>query len=136
MKHLLNNLSEEEKNRIREQHEGGMKVNTEKFKSLLESKLGNAKPLIEEQSSDCSKLVKVESGMNPGKGLLAQGYKPESENWEDKLSKVVSHTNMFKFDGEGQDALSLNSKCNPAKKSVDWISFNKGAQTVTYLGVD
>ena len=51
MKHLLNNLSEEEKNSIREQHEGGMKVNTENFKSLLESKLGNAKPLIIEQST-------------------------------------------------------------------------------------
>lgn len=51
MKHLLNNLSEEEKNRIREQHEGGMKVNTERFKSLLESKSGNVKPLLNEQTS-------------------------------------------------------------------------------------
>lgn len=48
MKHLLNNLSEEEKNSIREQHSGGMKVNTERFKSLSESKLGNVKPLVEQ----------------------------------------------------------------------------------------
>jgi hypothetical protein len=54
MKHLLNNLSEDEKNRIREQHEGGMKVNTKKFKSLLESKLGNAKPLISEDNINIS----------------------------------------------------------------------------------
>ena len=34
MKHLLNNLSEEEKNRIREQHTGGMNVFTKKFNKL------------------------------------------------------------------------------------------------------
>lgn len=48
MKHLLNNMSEGEKNAIREQHTGGMKLNTEKFFRLLESKLGDAKPLTEQ----------------------------------------------------------------------------------------
>ena len=48
MKHLLNNMSEEEKNSIREQHEGGKKIDTSRFKSLLESKLGNVKPLVEQ----------------------------------------------------------------------------------------
>ena len=47
MKHLLNNLSEEEKNSIREQHEGGMKLDTSRFRTLLESKSGNVKPLVE-----------------------------------------------------------------------------------------
>ena len=51
MKHILNNLSNEEKNRIREQHEGGMKVESPKFKKLMESKLGNSKPLVSEQGS-------------------------------------------------------------------------------------
>jgi hypothetical protein len=41
MKHLLNNLSNEEKNRIREQYEGGMSVDNSRFKKLMESKLGN-----------------------------------------------------------------------------------------------
>jgi hypothetical protein len=49
MKHILNNLSEEEKNSIREQHTGGMKVMTENFNKLLNSKLGDAKPFINEQ---------------------------------------------------------------------------------------
>ena len=49
MKHILNNISEAEKRAIREQHEGGMKVNTSRFKSLLESKSGNVKPLVSEQ---------------------------------------------------------------------------------------
>ena len=49
MKHILNNISEEEKNAIREQHTGGMKLNTEKFKKLLETKQGDIKPLVAEQ---------------------------------------------------------------------------------------
>lgn len=49
MKHILNNLSEEEKNSIREQHTGGMKVMTESFSKLINSKLGDVKPLVNEQ---------------------------------------------------------------------------------------
>jgi len=48
MKHLLNNLSEEEKNSIRGQHTGGMEVSNSRFNSLLENKLGNSKPLVEQ----------------------------------------------------------------------------------------
>jgi len=48
MKHLLNNLTEEDKNKIREQYTGGMKISTDKFKTLLESKLGDSKPLVNE----------------------------------------------------------------------------------------
>jgi hypothetical protein len=51
MKHLLNNLSSDEKNRIREQYEGGMSIDTSKFKKLLETKLGDAKPLVNEDNS-------------------------------------------------------------------------------------
>lgn len=51
MKHLLNNLSNEEKNRIREQYEGGLSVYNSRFKQLMESKLGNVKPLIMEQET-------------------------------------------------------------------------------------
>jgi hypothetical protein len=49
MKHLLNGMPEWEKNSIREQHEGGMSIDTSKFKKLMESKLGNVKPLITEE---------------------------------------------------------------------------------------
>ena len=49
MKHLLNNLSEEEKNSIREQHTGGMKVMTENFYKLVNTKLGDVKPYLNEQ---------------------------------------------------------------------------------------
>jgi hypothetical protein len=49
MKHILNNLSNEEKNSIRKQHTGGMNVVTENFNRLLGSKLGDVKPLVSEQ---------------------------------------------------------------------------------------
>ena len=41
---IVSSLSEEEKNSIREQHEGGMKVSTEKFNLMVEKKLGEVKP--------------------------------------------------------------------------------------------
>jgi len=52
MKHLLNDLTEQEKNSIREQHTGGMVVPTAKFSKLVDTKLGDAKPLVNEQSDE------------------------------------------------------------------------------------
>lgn len=49
MKHLLNNLSEEEKNNIRKQHTGGMNVVNENFKKLINYKSGDVKPILNEQ---------------------------------------------------------------------------------------
>lgn len=48
MKHLLNDMPEWERNSIREQHDGGMKIDTSRFKKLMESKLGDAKPILNE----------------------------------------------------------------------------------------
>ena len=48
MKHLLNDMPDWERNSIREQHEGGMKIDVSRFKKLMETKLGDAKPLINE----------------------------------------------------------------------------------------
>jgi hypothetical protein len=41
MKHLLNNISEEEKNSIREQHSGGMKLMNEKFQQMVQQTIGS-----------------------------------------------------------------------------------------------
>ena len=49
MKHLLNNLTEEEKNSIRNQHTGGMNVVTENFSKLINTKSGNVKLFLNEQ---------------------------------------------------------------------------------------
>ena len=50
MKQLLNNMSFEERQNIREQHTGGMNVMSGSFRRLVNAKLGNSKPLISEQT--------------------------------------------------------------------------------------
>ena len=65
MKHLLNDMSSEEKNSIREQHTGGLQIDTTKFKSLLESKLGDAKPILSEQEMVDAEAIAKEAGINP-----------------------------------------------------------------------
>lgn len=59
MKHLLNDLSSEEKNSILEQHTGGRQIDTTRFRSLLESTLGDAKPLVNEEEEDADVVVNV-----------------------------------------------------------------------------
>ena len=54
MKHLLNDLTEKEKNSIREQHTGGMNVVTENFSKLINAKSGNVKPLVNEREGEDS----------------------------------------------------------------------------------
>ena len=49
MKHILNNLTDDEKNAIRGQHTGGMKVSSDNFSKLVNSKLGDVKPVVKEQ---------------------------------------------------------------------------------------
>jgi hypothetical protein len=64
MKHLLNDLSEEEKNRIREQHTGGKKFIIENFKKLVDTRLGDAKPYLneEEMTGAPQKITAKEGG--------------------------------------------------------------------------
>ena len=52
MRHLLNDIPEWERNSIREQHKGGATIDTSRFKKLMESKLGNVKPLINEMDDE------------------------------------------------------------------------------------
>ena len=49
MKHLLNDLSSEERNRILEQYNNSLIVETSKFNKLLKSNLGNVRPLVERE---------------------------------------------------------------------------------------
>jgi peptidoglycan hydrolase-like protein with peptidoglycan-binding domain len=86
MKHLLNNISQEEKNRILEQHRGGMSIDTTRFKVLLESTMGNVKPLImedetkqegEETKSDVNLINDLEKIYNK-KETFEKQQKPRS----------------------------------------------------------
>lgn len=92
MKHLLNDLSNEEKNRIREQHEGGIKIDTSKFRKLMESKLGNSKPLVSEQGHTLSDFDYER--MNSGEDMT---YTPYKGSFSDELGELIRKS---KFDNE------------------------------------
>ena len=116
MKHLLNNLTEQEKNSIREQHTGGMRVSNNRFKALLENKLGNYKPLVEKfddeddtyfedeelYSRAPERLVKhMDSGKIVGTHKHGVGYTPNKHGIRlGHSSHPTSIPNFTKFDDE------------------------------------
>ena len=57
MKHLLNDMSQEEMNSIREQHAGGKKITVENFSNMVNKKLGEVPTLISEQSSNAKQVA-------------------------------------------------------------------------------
>ena len=109
MKHLLNNMSEEEKNAIREQHAGGMKVMTENFNKLLNSKLGDSKPLISEQAVSDPEMGNEYPEMGKMISYVMQQWKKENlepEVDQNSAFTTVKNTNSteIKFNtGAGQD---------------------------------
>ena len=44
MKHLMNDMSDEDKDKIRKQHDGGMKVDNKNFNKMVDKKLGHVDP--------------------------------------------------------------------------------------------
>ena len=87
-------MSEEEKNLIRQQHTGGMKVNTERFNKLIESKSGDVKPLISEQSS--------------------------LPNWL-KSGRLVGETVNFYSDPENKKLIHIEKKIKNVKKNGNMV---------------
>ena len=94
MKHLLNNMSEEEKNSIREQHRDKFKVVTENFSKLMNSKLGDSKPLVSEQSSPTEYQEIADYLYKSMKGLSS---KEDSDN----VKSIIFNRIKNKNDWEG-----------------------------------
>lgn len=94
MKHLLNNLTEDEKNSIRKQHSGGVKVMNENFSKLVNTKLGDVKPLVNEQDEEnLSKTQKkILQLIERGRILQAIGLygRRGSYNGYGNLLKIIS----------------------------------------------
>jgi hypothetical protein len=91
MRHLLNDLSNEEKNRIREQHEGGMKIDTSKFKKLIENNLGSSKPLVSEQGHTLTDFDYER--INSGEDMT---YTPYRGGLRDELEQLIRKSNSSK----------------------------------------
>ena len=102
MKHILNNLSEQEKNAIREQHTGGMKVMTENFHRLLGSKLGDVKPLVSEQAVATAGVAAAVAGLGGlamsivnGSGTSDQKVKQFCDLCRKSKSQITPRSNQL-----------------------------------------
>ena len=134
MKHLLNNISNEEKNRIRNQHSGGMSVDNSKFKRLLESTLGDSKPLIMEQGMNCSELKMIPKSGRKG---LQGGGEPQSTTWKEDIAKIGNAETTYMFEGPLLDAMNTQRKCHRAKTDVTYSEFKRDNGTsYTLIGID
>jgi len=125
MKHILNNLSNEEKNSIREQHEGGKSFDTSKFKKLMESQLGNVKPLVveREQITGLSQQP-ITGGTTSSQGISGSTTSPEGVKTVtpkieiDCTKKLITSSQLPKFDRATNVAMNqglINYYCQAGK---------------------
>ncbi len=135
MKHLLNDLSEEVKNSIREQHYGGKKIVIENFKKLIETKSGDVKPYITESTLDKKSFeAKMETAPednidNAINSLVGKDkdevkayfleLKQTNPKWLKKLLKKVKR--------------SLKQQANEFKKDIPKFLTAIGVQTLAYM---
>lgn len=122
MKHLLNNLSQEEKTRILEQHNGGMSIDTSKFKKLLESASGNVKPLISEQTANSIVKIHKNFGGIPDENffMLKQEVKGANGfiyNCTDKMMRVGDGPGSYKAEYFGLDPVETQTKIDGVCKT-------------------
>jgi ethanolamine utilization protein EutA (predicted chaperonin) len=115
MKHILNDLTEQEKNSIREQHTGGMKVMNENFSKLINSKLGDVKVVIEQETP-----FKPMPGIPKEK---SDGGK--SELIEIMRNKLDSMSNDPKFDANAVAKVIYNNAAHFLNKTDIFRDQNK-----------
>jgi hypothetical protein len=91
MKHILNNISQDEKRRILEQHTGGKQLFIENFNKLVNNKLGTVNTLINEG---------VTVGQNYDKNYF-MGKKQGTINFDDYgFPTTVDGVNVMNYDTE------------------------------------
>lgn len=122
MRHILNNLSDEEKNSILEQHTGGIKIMNEKFSKLLNSKLGDSKPLVAEQ---------IQNGIPSGPSPMAKRTSPSPMG---KPTSPSPQSNSI-VPCSKLGIKSLGSCDSKTKRPVDYCSA-LGVKTPGYCYID
>lgn len=97
MKHILNDLSDDEKNRIREQHTGGKKITIENFNNLVNTKLGDSKPFLNEQAQ-APATFNVETGISFVQNVLNTIQKDASKytNADSFKNAIIAALNEMK----------------------------------------
>ena len=140
MKHLLNNLSEEEKNNIREQYTGGMKLAIDNFNKLVESKSGDAKPYLVEQgqSSQNKKPGFIDNTFNGKVGYSFPGIK-DSDTLYKFVTPFDSSQKLFDWlvtpaDKGGAGLEDMNLK--PESQIQYFNLFGDGLEAVARTGVE
>jgi len=76
MKHLLNDMSQEEMNSIREQHAGGKKITVENFSNMVNKKLGEVPTILSESESELDEQNRLKAAL---KGFGANRDERKSE---------------------------------------------------------
>ena len=84
MKHLLNDMSQEEVNSIREQHTGGKKITVENFSNMVNKKLGEVPTILSESESELDEQNRLKAAL---KGFGANRDKRKSERQDKRESK-------------------------------------------------
>lgn len=100
MKHLLNNISEEEKNSILEQHKGGMKIFNENFNKMVNKKLGHVDlyEQTEKTPSTSTENTMRLSDIDPSLFRNSDNVKREAmEIYNNDVRFAVSALNLFRL---------------------------------------
>ena len=114
MKHLLNNISQEEKNSIREQHSGGKEIIIENFNQMINKKLGDVPTYLTEESEEVLKNYNALIGYVIG--LSDAGGDSKSTEYTAALNELRMYYESLR-DGITPKPLSIEAKA--AKKGVE-----------------
>ena len=105
-----------------------------RFKQLLESIMGDVKPLIMEQPTDCSKLKLIPKS---GRSDLSGGGTAQSVTWKEDIIKIGNAKYTYMFDGELLDAMKTQKECHRAESNVTYSEFKrKDGTSYTMIGID
>lgn len=105
MKHLLNDMSQEEMNSIREQHAGGKKITVENFSNMVNKKLGEVPTILSESESELDEQNRLKAALK-GFGANRDERKSERQDKRDarKAEREAKREARRKERGERDEA--------------------------------